>query len=454
MMTAEQLALLGYAPTMGSPALDQANASATAAGSASGSPNAITAQDLQQFYAQASNPNAGAVDPSMLKPIQQQVDPAMLSALMGSQQSPEEANQVSANQLAMMDPTGGLTSGPSPAPSSAQAPASPAVSVAPTQPVLDANGNPLPLPGNSDANNPQLQGSPDLGQPAASTAPTSAPNRQQPQYSDFDKFMIQTGRAGVDMTAAERLQAHKAYDAYMLKSMELNDPAKKLDLAIKQHQIATFPQTDQNLQAQTAESQTKVIQGELAKQNAMDAANGQISELQSQRDNLQAIANHPALPAMVGAAGQYNPGLTDQQRNLKTYFDQIDGQKLIDGINKIKNESAVPGSPLNFRITQQEVLAVKDSVNRLKRSQSPDDYKAAIASYTSILDRAIAAKQAQVARMPGVNQELLKQFSYSPSTGSSATTAGASTASAPVIKTIPGRGTFQSLGNGQWKQIR
>ena len=454
MMTAEQLALLGYAPTMGSPAVDQANASATAAGSASGSPNAITAQDLQQFYAQASNPNAGAVDPSLLNPVQPQVDPAMLTELMGSQQSPEEAAKVSANQLAMMDPTGGLTSGPSPAPSPTQAPASPAVSVAPTQPVLDANGNPLPLPGNSDANNPQLQGSPDLGQPAASTAPTSAPNRQQPQYSDFDKFMIQTGRAGVDMTAAERLQAHKAYDAYMLKSMELNDPAKKLDLAIKQHQIATFPQTDQNLQAQTAESQTKVIQGELAKQNAMDAANGQISELQSQRDNLQAIASHPALPSMVGAAGQYNPGLTDQQRNLKTYFDQIDGQKLIDGINKIKNESAVPGSPLNFRITQQEAMAVKDSVNRLKRSQNPDDYKAAIASYTSILDRAIAAKQAQVSRMPGVNQDLLKQFSYSPSTGSSATTAGASTASAPVIKTIPGRGTFQSLGNGQWKQIR
>jgi len=443
MMTAEQLALLGYAPSVGSPALDQANA----APGTSSQPNAITAQDLQQFYAQASNPNAGNVDPSMLNPVQPQVDPAMLTDLMGSQQSPSDASQVSANQLAMMDPTGGLTSGPAPSAGIAQS----------APPALDANNNPLPLPGNSDANNQQLQGSPDPGQPQASTAPNSVQARQQPQYSDFDKFMIQTGRAGVDMTAAERLQAHKSYDAYMLKRMEMQDPEKQLRVQQLQHEISIQGIKDQNLQAQTAESQSKVIQGELAKQNAMDAANGQISELQSQRDNLQAIATHKALPDMVGAAGQYNPGITDPQRNLKTYFDQIDGQKLIDGINKIKNESAVPGSPLNFRITQQEALAVKDSVNRLKRSQNSKDYKAAIASYTSILDRAIAAKQSQVARMPGVNQDLLKQFSYTPATSSLASqgnSTGSSNASAPIIKTIRGQGTFQSLGNGQWKQIQ
>jgi len=243
----------------------------------------------------------------------------------------------------------------------------------------------------------------------------------------------------------------KGFNAMQLKQMEMKDPEKQLKLQQMQHEISTQGMKDQNLQAQTAESQSKVIAGELAKQNAMDAATGQITELQSQRDNLSAIANHPALPSMVGAAGQYNPGITDQQRNLKSYFDQIDGQKLIDGINKIKNESSVPGSPLNFRITQQEALAVKDSVNRLKRSQSPEDYKDAVTSYSSLLDRAIAAKQAQVARMPSVNQDLLKQFSYSPASASTAPTAPAS---APVIKTIPGRGTFQSLGNGQWKQIQ
>jgi hypothetical protein len=259
------------------------------------------------------------------------------------------------------------------------------------------------------------------------------------------------------VSLSERETLLKEYLVQQKDFLSRQDPEKQLKLQQLQHEVSTQGMKDQNLQAQTAESQSKVIAGELAKQNAMDAANGQISELQSQRDNLQAIANHPALPAMVGAAGQYNPGITDQQRNLKSYFDQIDGQKLIDGINKIKNESAVPGSPLNFRITQQEAMAVKDSVNRLKRSQSPDDYRAAISSYASILDRAIAAKQAQVARMPGVNQDLLKQFSYSPASNA-ASSGGSSSAgsspAAPVIKTIPGRGTFQSLGNGQWKQIQ
>jgi hypothetical protein len=285
------------------------------------------------------------------------------------------------------------------------------------------------------------------------------PNTNIAQTLGFPKFADWAKATGLpqNVTLAEREKILDKYLSAQENFMGRQDPEKLLKIKQLQHAVANEATDDQLKKAQIAESQTKVIQGELAKQSAMDAANGQISELQSQRDNLQAIANHPALPQMVGAAGQYNPGITDPQRNLKTYFDQIDGQKLIDGINKIKNESAVPGSPLNFRITQQEALAVKDSVNRLKRSQNSDDYKAAIASYTSILDRAIAAKQSQVARMPGVNQDLLKQFSYTPATSSPPSlgnSTGSSNASAPIIKTIRGQGTFQSLGNGQWKQIQ
>jgi hypothetical protein len=286
-------------------------------------------------------------------------------------------------------------------------------------------------------------------------SPSASSQPQQPKLTDWQQYLSERGigpNSVIDMASHRELL--KGFNAMQIKRMEQQDPEKQLKLQQMQHEISTQGMKDQNLQAQTAESQSKVIAGELAKQNAMDAATGQIAELQSQRDNLQAIANHPALPTMVGAYGQFNPGITDQQRNLKSYFDQIDGQKLIDGINKIKNESAAPGSPLNFRITQQEAMAVKDSVNRLKRSQSPEDYRAAISSYSSILDRAIAAKQAQVARMPGVNQDLLKQFSYTPASAASPTAPSSAPASAPVIKTIPGRGTFQSLGNGQWKQIQ
>jgi len=417
-MTAEELALMGYQPSMGSPNLTQAAAN-------------VSPEDLQQFYAMSSGaaPSAPSLTPD-------QVDPALLAQLMGTPAPQAQMDQVSANQLAMMgvpppsDPNG-FTTGPD-------------------QPATAADGSPLNLPPNTGAAN--TYG----GAPApAQDSPSASSQPQQPKLTDWQQYLSERGigpNSVIDMASHRELL--KGFNAMQIKRMEQQDPEKQLKLQQLQHEISTQGMKDQNLQAQTAESQSKVIQGELAKQNAMDTATGQIAELQSQRDNLQAIANHPALPSMVGAAGQYNPGITDQQRNLKSYFDQIDGQKLIDGINKIKNESAVPGSPLNFRITQQEAMAVKDSVNRLKRSQSPEDYRAAISSYSSILDRAIAAKQAQVARMPGVNQELLKQFSYTPASPSAPTAPSSAPASAPVIKTIPGRGTFQSLGNGQWKQIQ
>jgi len=411
-MTAEELALLGYpaAPSQPPPA-----------------PPAITGGDLS-----ALNPQTGGtpIQPggAMAAPG---IDAATLAALQG-QQSP------AVPPMPPSDPNN-LTSGPD------------------TQ-ALDAMGQPLNLPPNTGAAN-IYGGTPASQQPPSPDSGVSQQTAGAQASNGFPAFSDWAKASGLprQVTVEERKVILEKYLDQQKDFLARQDPEKQLKLQQLQHEISTQGMKDQNLQAQTAESQSKVIQGELAKQNAMDTATGQIAELQSQRDNLQAIANHPALPSMVGAAGQYNPGITDQQRNLKSYFDQIDGQKLIDGINKIKNESAVPGSPLNFRITQQEAMAVKDSVNRLKRSQSPEDYRSAITSYSSILDRAIAAKQAQVARMPGVNQELLKQFSYTPASlvsSASPSSAVSAPASAPVIKTIPGRGTFQSLGNGQWKQIQ
>ena len=356
-------------------------------------------------------------------------------------QPPAAAPQMDPATLAMMrgsDPNGFTsdTSGPLPLPN----------------PLPGNPGSPMAAPTEATGGDRGVSGSPSTNPYTPTGTADQAAQSAQSQLTPWQQYLTERGigpNSVVDMASHRELL--KGFNAMQLKQMELQDPEKVLKLQQMQHDLSTLGMKDQNLQAQTAESQSRVIAGELAKQNAMDAATGQITELQSQRDNLDAIANHPALSSMVGAAGQYNPGITDAQRNLKSYFDQIDGQKLIDGINKIKNESSVPGSPLNFRITQQEALAVKDSVNRLKRSQSPEDYKAAVTSYSSLLDRAIAAKSSQVARMPSVNQELLKQFSYSPASASGTPTAPAS---APVIKTIPGHGTFQSLGNGQWKQVQ
>jgi hypothetical protein len=212
---------------------------------------------------------------------------------------------------------------------------------------------------------------------------------------------------------------------------------------------------DQNLQAQTAESQSKVIAGELAKQQAQDTVSNQIADLQTQKDNLQSIANHPELKNMTGLAGQYNPGINDQQRDLKARLEQVSGQQLIGGINKIKDEAANPNGTLGMRITQQEAIAVKNAVQRLQRYQDPATFASSANEAAGFLDKAIAAKQAQLARMPSVNQDLLKQFSYSPASSAIvSSTASPANSAAPIIKTIPGRGTFQSLGNGQWKQIQ
>jgi hypothetical protein len=447
-MTAEELAALGYRPDMGSPALSQAAAS-------------VSPADLQQLY--------GNQAPQLQPLPQPQVDPAILTQMMGTAPSADQQNAVNANQLAMMANLGvlpqNLSSDPNGLiPSAANVVAGP-------------DGQSMALPPNTGTDNTYAGSTPTPDPATASqsaSAPASAPApapvpaptpSAQPKLSDYDQFMIQRGYAGIPLSEKGFLQAHKEFHEYQLKQLELQDPTKQAELKLKEADLADRPLKNQNLQAQTAESQSKVIAGELAKQNAMDAVAANISELQTQRDNLQTIANHPALPSMVGLAGQYNPGFSDKERELNTYFSQIDGQKLIDGINKIKNESAVPGSPLNFRITQQEAMAVKDSVNRLKRSQSPNDYRNAITQYTSILDRAIAAKQTQLDRMPSVNQDLLKQFSYSPASaasgraatpaaGSGAVPGAPSSSSAPVIKTIPGRGTFQSLGNGHWKQIQ
>ena len=421
-MTNEELMALGYQPSMGSPDLNAAQA-------------AVSPRDLQQFYGAASD----APVPSMpTAGPQNQVDPALLAQLMGSAPSADQQNMVNANQLQMMSTMGVIPQSDPNGLTSDQ-----------LQSTDVPSGGSMVLPPNLGPDN--TYGSTSASSPRQQQDPPS-----QPQYSEFDNFMIQTGRANVDLTPAERLQAHKAFDALMLKKVEMQDPEKVLKLQQMQHDISTQALKDQNLQAQTAESQSKVIAGELAKQNAQDTVSNQIADLQTQRDNLVTVARHPELGAMTGLAGQYNPGVTGSQRDLKARLKQLEGQQLIGGINKIKDEAANPNGTLGLRITQQEAIAVRDAVQRLQRYQDPATFSNSAMEAAKFLDKGIAAKRAQLSRMPSVNQDLLKQFSYTASGSSEdqGTPPAATAPAAPMIKTIPGKGTFQSLGNGQWKQIQ
>ena len=157
-MTSQELAALGYQPNMGSPDLNAATYS-------------VSPQDLRQFYQATESPAHPAMHAAGAQP---QVDPAILTDLMGSAPSADQQNMVNANQLQMMSTMGVI-------------PQSDPNGLTNDQPqVVDApGGGAMVLPPNTGAANTyggslvpvqQVQSSPSPG----------------PQYSDFDKFMIQT----------------------------------------------------------------------------------------------------------------------------------------------------------------------------------------------------------------------------------------------------------------------
>jgi hypothetical protein len=439
-MTNEELAQLGYRPSMGSADLNAAQAS-------------VSPQDLQQFYAAAGN----AAAPEMTVPgPRPQFNPAILTQLTGSTPSVDQQNMVNANQLQVMS-------------SMVAVPQSDPNGLTSDQPqIVDApGGGTMVLPPNTGAAN-TYGGTPVPETPPTASQTQQSESRAQPQnvtpnqnvatelgFPQFSDWAKASGLPRQVMPEERKIILEKYLDQQK-DFMARQDPEKILKLQQMQHDISSQGMKDQNLQAQTAESQSKVISGELAKQQALDTVSNQIADLETQRDNLMTVAHHPELNAMTGVAGQYNPGLTGSQRDLKARLEQIGGQQLIGGINKIKDEAANPNGTLGLRITQQEALAVKNAVQRLQRYQDPTTFSNSAMEAAKFLDKGIAAKQAQLSRMPSVNQDLLKQFSYTPNGTASAAQAPTSmqTPAAPMIKTIPGKGTFQSLGNGQWKQIQ
>lgn len=424
-MTAEELALMGYQPGQTS-SLDLNAAQSS-----------VTPQDLQQFYAMAGNPQAGAPDVSQLNPQPTFIDPAVLNSLstLQSQYSsdPNGFTSDSSGPQPASDPNG-LTTGSD----------SLAGTVPTAQPSAPA-GDPA-----NPATNPYTPGGPaDQG--------NVQPQPQQPKLTPWQQYLTARGigpNSVVDMASHRELL--KGFNAMQLKQLEMADPEKQLKLQQMKHSIETEGLDDQLKQAQTAESQSKVVAGEVAKSQAQQTVTDQLAQLQTQKQNLDAVIAHPALPAMTGAAGQYNPGMTDDQRDLAARLDQLKGQGLINGINMIKTEAANPNGTLGMKIGQQEVMAVTNAAQRLQRYQSTASFKSSAQQLSDFLQKAIDAKQNQLASLPAPNTGLMQKNNYTPSSGSvsSSSSSSASAASVPMIKTIPGRGTFQSLGNGQWKQIQ
>ena len=409
-MTADELALLGYRPgalNSASPARNQASAS-------------VSPQELQQF--QAMGPGPTPVDPSLLlQPMTSQIDPSMLTAIGGAPAS---------------DPNG-LTTGPDTGAGS------------PGQAPTPANAGSTGPTGNPSSNAFTPGGPADQGQQQA-PAPQEQPNQNIAQNLGFPKFQDWAKATGLppQVTLAEREKILEKYLAAQEAFMARQDPEKMLKIQQIKHSIATEGLDDQVKQAQVAESQSKVVAGEVAKSQAQQVVNDQLAQLQTQKQNLDAVINHPELPTMVGAVGQYNPGVTDTQRDLLARFDQLKGQGLINGINLIKTEAANPNGTLGMRITQQEAMAVTNAAQRLQRYQSAASYKSSAQELSDFLAKAIEAKQAQLASLPSPNTALMQKNNYTPSSG----TALAPSKNAPVIRTFRGQ-PMQQGPDGLWYPV-
>ena len=437
---------MGYlAPSQGQGPLAAPTAADLAAmGTGSGIGSQIVGQmgldspTLAQFAPQASQ-GISQVDPQML---------AMMSGGQGQAPGPQEISSFPPS-----DPNN-LTSGPDKIQDPATLGVSPSTAAgSPGQDPSATNAGDVGASGNPATNAYTPGGAADQG--AVATA--SGTQQVAPKLTDWQQYLTDRGigpQSIVDVATHRELI--KGFNDLQIKKLEIQDPAHQLEIQAKTQDVANNPLKTQNLQAQTAESQSKVIAGELAKQQAIDSVNNQIADLQTQSDNLKAVASSPELKNMTGLAGQFNPGLTDPQRDLRARLEQISGQQLIGGINKIKDEASNPNGSLGMRITQQEAIAVKNAVQRLQRFQDPNTFSSSANEAASFLDRSIAAKQAQLARMPGVNQDLLKQFNYAPASAadpSSTGTTSSASQSAPV-RIVGGITYQQNPATGGWRPVR
>jgi len=289
----------------------------------------------------------------------------------------------------------------------------------------------------------------------ASVDAASLPNKNIAQSLGFPQFSDWAKATGLpqNVTLAEREKILDKYLTAQQSFMDKQDPEKILKIQQMQHSVATQATDDQLKQAQIAESNTKVVAGELAKQQAQQTVADQMAGLQTQKDNLDAVINHPALSSMVGGAQQFNPGITDEQRDLKARLEQLQGQGLINGINLIKSEAANPNGTLGMRITQQEALAVQNAAQRLQRFQSPDTFKASAQQLSDFLARSIEAKQKQLASLPAPNPQVMQQGNYTPT---AAVSSGASSAApaAPVTRVIRGVMYQQNPATGGWRPVQ
>jgi len=366
-----------------------------------GSPdlNAATAsvspQDLQQFYQAAGNPSG---QPMSAPGPQPQVDPAILADLFASAPSANQQNMVNANQLQMMSAMGVI-------------PESDPNGLTGDQPqIVDApGGGTMALPPNSDAGN-TYGGSP---------APVqSSETPSEPGFYTWAKQNYGLTR-GQQITVQEKLKAMELYADYQKELLKQQDPKTKLETKkIEGELVAQSTAAANASQEQLDKYNTK--------QSALDQVDDSISKI-------QALIDHPGRYWISGKTSILPNAPGSDGADAQALYDQVKNQAFLAGRDKLRGTG---------NLSDMESKAAGSAATRLTTRQSESEFLKTLKEMKEILTTGRTRLSEQMKSMPRPNVD---------SSTAAASTSAAS--AAPVLRTTP-RGTFQSLGNGRWVQIK
>jgi hypothetical protein len=395
-MTAEELALLGYQPGQtASPALNAAQAF-------------VTPQDLQQFAAMAGNPGAGAPDPSSVYQQPAFIDMAALDSIGAL--PPSDPNGFTSNQ-----PFVGATASGQPVvlpPGTAQVGAP---GVDPSQIGSAADTSP--------ANGQFAPGSPQDTTQQSQQSTKQAPANQNlatalgfPQFSDWAKA---SGLPRQVMPEERKVILEKYLDQQK-DFMARQDPEKVLQTKKLVGEIAA----QQTSAANASQEQVEKIN---TKQVALDQVNDSISKI-------DALISHPGREWISGKTSIFPNAPGSNGSDAQALYNQVKSQAFLAGRDKLRGTGS---------LSDMESKMAGEAQTRLNTRQTEPEFLKTLGEMKSYLETGRDRLAKQIDQMP------------KPADANIASTQQAQTSSgnAPVIRTTA-RGTFRSIGNGQWVQIK
>jgi hypothetical protein len=392
-MTAEELALLGYQPGQtASPALNAAQAF-------------VTPQDLQQFAAMAGNPGAGAPDPASVYQLPAGIDMAALDSIGAL--PPSDPNGFTSNQPFVGSTPSGQPVVLPPGPAQAGGPG-----VDPSQ--IGSASDTSPANGQFAPGSPQ--DTPQQSQQSSNQAPANqnlATSLGFPQFADWAKA---SGLPRQVMPEERKVILEKYLDQQK-DFMARQDPAKVLQLKKDQVELdrATTEQAD-------------------AVAKKVDA----IPEVENNIKLLDELVTHKGLSSSVGAKDaaflfglKSEPLAGTDAANFMERVKQVQGKNFLTAFQQLKGAG---------QITEVEGAKAQAALGRLGTNQSEDEFKNSVAELRGILQTGLDRSKARLGTQG--------QVAPAASKGSNTSSSGA-----PVLRTTA-RGTFRSIGNGQWVQIK